>query len=640
MMRRSTLYAAVALVLLACGWFACGSRPRAVPTPAVEALPELEGLGELEPPSEAELAAPRLEDEPFELDSASSFDAARESVAQAPLATGVPETRDERAIVARLLDEATGEALPRCKVAVLQGERRVETESDEEGLVAFKAAFEPGVLVVLAHDGRKPREGLAREHAFDGTQDPQWWRVPAGPTARLSWTPREMPAKELSARLHWKVVEAETGRERGEAGEVLPLREPLSSDASSSPWVRFAPLFDAGARVERVGLASKDGCWGGSAPMSQATGRVGRLHVDLEARSALEVRVTSLGEALQQAVVALEFEDGRKEEKRVDARGVAYWRFLRPGIVKLRARHLAVADLEVVVALAPGKPLVQALECSRLPVVGDIAGALRSQSGAYAANATLVLRDEARPGLSLRAKALWRDTAKPGAARPSNEGEYRFASLPAGAWIVSIEESDAYDWQPRSRKCAAGDASVDFLVKDGVPVADFRFEPRSTTSGSPLERFHLVLETHEGPRDLWARHGEVVLRDWPLEKTFRWRIDAPDHRPERGDSRAATMPAGRERERVLAPAPQFGWGEWVRVVSTRRNQPIKDAVLVVDGREVARTNQDGWARLRLPGPPRSLEARHPGHAMARPPDLRSARERRWTHIVVSLRPAK
>ena len=110
MTRRSTLYAVVALVVLAVGWFACGSRPRGAPTPAVEALPELEGLGEVEPPSAAGLAAPRLEEESFELEAASSFDAARESVVQAPLAAGIPEPRIERAIVARLLDEATGEA--------------------------------------------------------------------------------------------------------------------------------------------------------------------------------------------------------------------------------------------------------------------------------------------------------------------------------------------------------------------------------------------------------------------------------------------------------------------------------------------------------------------------------------------------
>jgi hypothetical protein len=374
--------------------------------------------------------------------------------------------------------------------------------------------------------------------------------------------------------------------------------------------------------------------------MSQAKGRAGLLHVDLQARSALEVRVRSMGAALPQALVVLEFEDGRKEEKRVDERGVARWRQLRPGVVKLRARHLAVADLEAVVALAPGEPLVQELECPRLPAVGDIAGVLRSDSGSYSAGATLVLRDEGRPGLSLRAKAQWRDAAKPAERRPRQEGSYRFAALPAGAWTVSIEESDAYEWQPRTRKCAAGDESVDFRVKDGVPVADFRFEPRGAISGLPIERFHLVLETHEGNRDLWARHGEVVLRDWPLDKPFRWRLDAAEHRPERGDSKSAAMPSGRERERVLSPAPQHGWGEWVRVLSSRRNQPLKDVVLVVDGREVARTNQDGWARLRLPDAPRSLEARLKGHAMARPADLRSARERRWTHITLVLRPAK
>jgi hypothetical protein len=639
-MRPAPVLVAVALCALAGAWFALGSRPRGAPPLAIEALPEVQGLEESAQAREAALEAPLASEEEVELEEAPSSASARESVPQAPLASEERASRAARPIRAILLDEATGEPLPRCKVSVLQGERRVEGESDDEGLLELSTTFEAGALVLLAHDGRKPWEGLAREHAWDGSADPQWWRAPAGPTVRLSWTPREKPAEELVARLHWKVVEDESGRERGAASEVLPLREPLASDATGAPWVRFPPIRDESAKVERVGLASKDGCWGGSVPMALARGRVGALHVDLQARSALEVRVKSLGAALPQALVVLEFEDGRKEEKRADDRGVLQWRQLRPGVVKLRARHLAVADLEVVATLSPGEPLVQELECARLPIAGDIAGVVRSDSGAYQAGATLVLRDEARPGLSLRARARWRDVAKPSEERPRFEGSYRFVDLPAGAWIVSVEESDAYDWTPRSKKCAAGDEEVDFRVKDGVPVADFRFEPRSATSGLPLERFHLVLETHEGNRDLWARHGEVVLRDWPLEKPFRWRIDAAEHRPERGDSKAAVAPAGRERERVLSPAVQYGWGEWVRVVSTRRNQPIKDAVVVADGREVARTNQDGWARLRLAAAPKSLEARHPGHAMARPADLRPARERRWTHIALVLRPAR
>lgn len=643
-MRSTKLYAALALCALAGAWFASGARPRAAPPIAVdaspEALPEVLGLDESVPAPAAVLAAPPVEDEQVELESAPLVSSTREVVPQATPEAEPRESRAERPINARLLDEATGEALPHCKVSVLQGERRFEAESDEEGLLALSTTFEAGPLVVLAHDGRKPSEGLARVHPWDGSADPQWWRVPVGPTVRLSWTPREKPAKELVARLHWKVVEEDSGRERGVASEVLALREPLASDASNSPWVRFPPIREAVASVERVGLSARDGCWGGSAPMSQAKGRAGALHVDLQARSALEVRVKSLGVALPQALVVLEFDDGKKEEKRVDERGVAQWRQLRPGVVKLRARHLAVADLEVVATLSPGEPLVQELECSRLPAVGDIAGVLRSDSGAYTANATLVLRDEQRPGLALRTKVQWRDAAKPGEALPRHEGTYRFAALPSGAWLVSIEESDAYDWVPRSRKCAAGGESVDFRVMDGVAVADFRFEPRSATSGLPLERFHLVLETHEGTRDLWARHGEVVLRDWPVDKSFRWRLDAAEHRPERGDSKSAATPFGLERERVLAPAPQHGWGEWVRVVSSRRNQPLKDAVLVADGREVARTNQDGWARLRLVEAPNSLEARVKGHAMARPADLRPARERRWTHIALVLRPAK
>lgn len=536
---------------------------------------------------------------------------------------------------ARLVDEATSEALPRYRLSLQQGTRRIELETDGDGALDAEVPFAAGKLALVAHDGRLSAPAAVRELDWDGTADELWWRVPAGPTVRLAWSPPEAAGwQDLRAQLFWKDLE-----EADRRSAPLVLREPDPEDPLQMAWLRFPPILDEEPAVERLVLRSVDGCWRGENEFRAAQGRAGMQRFALQAFGSLRLVVKTDGQALAQAQVSFVRPDGRTGERRTDAQGVLELGFMPAGALQLRVRHLRCAETSTTVELVAGRRLEHELELLSLPVAGAVEGAIRSDSGMYAQALKVRLRSEAQPELSLVWSGRLPETAA--VSKPAKqEARYAFPGLPAGAYTVEIEENDPYEWSPRKRKVAPGERKADFRVRDAVPRADFRFEPRDKNSGERLRRFHLVLDTHEGQRSLWARHGEVVLEDWPLDKPFRWRLDAADHAPERGDSARLSKPAVETGERVVEVPMVFGWGEWVRVLSSRRNAPVAGASVLVDGAEAGKTDKNGMFKVVRRDDPRTLEARFRSWRTAKPADLRSAKDRKWSTIQITLAPQR
>lgn len=590
---------------------------------------ELEPLGmELTEGGVEPVAPAGLDDETAsaEMDSVLALDDPRaDSVTERAVVAveGEAAAQPQRMISALLLDARTNEPLPYYRLTLRQGTRAVEAETNADGVVQVSTPFDALPFVLQAHDGRRPTDRTTQDIAWDGSAEQQWWRVACGPTVRVAVQPNDaVPLTELRVQLLWRNLE-----NREERSDVLELRPAVAGEASEMPWVRFPVITTEEARVERLTVRSNDGCWRGTAEFRQAYGRSGTVAVSLAALSGLDVRVKRAGRTLPQAVVTIERTDGRKEDKRSNDDGLAAWSFQPASVVQVRVRHLACVEQRMEATLVAGARTELEFDLAELPIAGSIAGNLRSDSGAYAQRVTVRLRPETAPELS-----LWRTSR--------TEQPYSFADLPAGNYTVEIEENDPYEWSPRKRKVAPGETKADFRVRDAVAKADYSFEPRSRDSGEVLQRFHLVLDTHEGQRSLWARPRQTVLEDWPVDKPFRWRLDADQHAPERGDSAPAQPVAGTRDDRVLQVDLRFGWGEWVRVVSSRRNSPIAEAVVLADGVEVGKTDAGGWLQLYRRDPPQSLQATFRNLTNRAQPDLRPAKDRRWSPIQLVLSPRR
>ena len=547
--------------------------------------------------------------------------AATERAVVAPV--GEESALPARLLRALVLDARTNEPLPHYRLSLRQGDRTAEAETDAEGVVELSTAFDAAAFVLQAHDGRRPTDLTTQEVAWDGSPEQQWWRVPCGPTLRVAVHPGDaVPLEQLRVQLQWRNLE-----EREERSDVLELRPATAGDGSELPWVRFPAITSEEPRMERLIVRSTDGCWRGSSEFRQAYGRSGTVAVELAALAGLDVHVKRAGQNLPQALVTIERMDGRKEDKRSNDDGLAAWSFQPASVVQVRVRHLACVEQRMEATLLAGARTRLDIDLAELPIVGGIAGTLRSDSGTYAQRVTVRLRSETAPELS-----LWRTSR--------TEQPYSFANLPAGNYTVEIEENDPYEWSPRKRKVAPGESKADFRVRDAVPKADYSFEPRSRDSGEVLQRFHLVLDTHEGQRSLWARPRQTVLEDWPVDKPFRWRIDADQHAPERGDSAQSQPVASTRDDHLLQVDMRFGWGEWVRVVSSRRSSPIAEAVVLADGVEVGKTDASGWFKLYRRDPPQSLHATFRNLTNSKQPDLRSAKERKWSPIQLVLSPRR
>jgi len=596
-------------------------------SPEQELMPLGMELAEDAASTPAESVEPRvsaeLDDEDegaFELD-----DPRLEPAAERALVASASEepAQPQRMVRAIVLDARANEPLPYFRLSLRQGGRAVEAETDAEGGLAVSTSFDAAPFVLQAHDGRRPNELTTQDIAWDGSAEQQWWRVPCGPTVRVAVHPKDaVPLEELRVQLQWRNLD-----ERQERSEALELRPPVAGDVAELPWVRFSAIATEEPRVERLVVRSTDGCWRGSSEFRQAYGRSGTVAVELAALSGLDVHVKRAGQNLPQALVTIERMDGRKEDKRSNDDGLAAWSFQPASVVQVRVRHLACVEQRMEATLVAGERTQLELDLAELPIVGGIAGSLRSDSGTYAQRVTVRLRSETAPELS-----LWRTSR--------TEQPYSFADLPAGNYTVEIEESDPYEWSPRKRKVLPGDTKADFRVRDAVAKADYSFEPRSRGSGEVLRRFHLVLDTHEGQRSLWARPRQTVLEDWPVDKPFRWRIDADQHAPERGDSAQSQPVAGTRDDRLLQVDLRFGWGEWVRVVSSRRNAPIAEAVVLADGVEVGKTDASGWFKLYRRDPPQTLHATFRTLTNRNQPDLRSAKDRKWSPIQLVLSPRR
>lgn len=599
--------AALGLVALVAGgaWWIAG--PTDMPSVVVEpASVEPEAQGDEEP-----LALVDSSDAGVEERELVPIEALADDAPEAAIAAEAPAHR--ASVSAQLVDAATSEPLPDYAFDLTDSRRRrVSLLTDAEG--RFDAALHAGPLRARFSESSSQWIDVG-ELRFGSMGEPETLvlRVASGPTYRLAITPRDVVAPEkLQSRLRVRVGKEDvraSGRVRG--GPV--------------PWTRLAPIAAAAGSHARLTLESSDGEWRGTAQVVMGPGvRPGVVPVVLDGYCAVDVHVFDPeGRPVPAVDVEMQFGAERRGSQfaRTSNEGRAHFGFIGGGTWTLVVRTARFVDLERPVVLRPGVLGREDVQLVRAPSAGAIRGIVLSDTGRYRERVfvSMTRLDQETPG-SIGARVEWTEAA--GIAT----GRFEILDVPHGRWRLSVSEDDWFDWEPRRSDVEPPLEGLQLRVHDAVPVVDLVIRPSGEDGAAFQGRYELRMASGPSTHNE-SRNGEALIPSFPVEQPLRWRIDAADRAPAIGDwSEFVTDPPadGRERRRAQ-PVLVAGWGELYRVTRSDNRRPVEGAAVLVDGREMGKTDKDGRVYVRAASKPASVTFRYRDWKLDRKIDLNPPR---------------
>ncbi len=617
------IFVALGLVALVAGgaWWVTAAEQE--PTSPVQ-------LESIEPEPEPEALAEA--DEVTGDDELPSTTGARESVSIETVSdenTPAVEAAHREQLTGQLLDAATSEPLPEYAFELVDvRNQRQRLSTDAEG--RFDATLHAGPL--RARFLEMPRGpilevGEVRFDAKGAAPAPLVLRVESGPTYRLSLAPRGMfTLEDLRSSL----------RMRGPEGALVGSGR--VHDAPT-PWVRIGPLAADADPAAQLTIESRDGVWRGTTTVSFGPGvRPGIASLTLEALGALEVRVLDPdGKPVADANVVLGFDDGRSLLRRTQAEGLARFEFITASRATLKVNAARFLDHDQPVDLISGQVSKKEAWIARAPSLGAIRGVVRSDSGRYRERVAVRLAPLDRPDgpPPISAQIVWSQDAP-------TTGSFTIEDVPAGRWNLSVVEDDWFEWEPRHADVEAPLVGFELRVHDAVPVADLVFQPH-TLGGAPFDAPYNLRVSSGGSTDVQRATGvSAVVPSFPADQPLRWRVDATGCAPAVGDGTAFVVGSssdGRE-QRVARPVLEPGWGELYRVTRSDNRRAVEGATVLVDGREMGKTDKDGRVYVRAAAKPSSVTFRFRDWKLEKKVDLSQRGGSRDIERSVRLQPPK
>jgi hypothetical protein len=280
---------------------------------------------------------------------------------------------------------------------------------------------------------------------------------------------------------------------------------------------------------------------------------------------------------------------------------------LEPGALSVRVRGKFCRTTTFDVGIDPHEitRVVADLDCESPAGFIEIRVSTRT-GGALPAHVEAYAQSQLRDDLYLY------ETLGPSLARGANTPEsIRMGPLPDGTYAVSI---DASPWRvdPSEPMLARPGAILRAVVLDDIPLVDVVASAVDAATGDVLQGawVHLLADRSRTADD----EAESLLRDvpgnasvWVLAGaegycfvTTRIDLDDPVAVVAEGDLRRLTVRLKR------------GWNAYVQVYEDGSDEPVAGAVILADGAEVGRTDEDGFAEIVLDRAPRAVEARSPG----------------------------
>ncbi|MBL8861009.1 MAG: sigma-70 family RNA polymerase sigma factor [Planctomycetes bacterium] len=538
---------------------------------------------------------------------ASSGRSALEVAREAELVRDAAAPRSPLRLV--LVDARTLEPIPAGTLRVTASGMVREATSDALGRAVVTELPHGECGVELLEDPSEPPRPLegevrafrrSRPVAHTGEHEAEV-RVPIGPTYLFDLVlPAQVGADGLVARL------SAPGRSGPRASARARVRAAAASaGAFLQPWARFeadAAALDGGGpwtlRVE-----SADGRFAAEAPVTDIVGQQGKpLELALTERAELEVRVRGA--------------DGRPIEGRVHVRA--------PGGAVVARGEVESGSLRAR-GLEPGTHLVSVLVLGREPreervevLAGTHAVEIVLPRGAEPGRVQGVLRHRAVEGEDVR--VVLRDAR--GAERstrvsPSPAGDARlpfaFDEVPAGEYELVATSRRVWLWDPPRLRLTA--PAADLLIQAITPESTSQLvvRARDAASGERIEHFDIRLAVQGGALvERSTSTAGITLPELPAAVPLAWTVAAVGFVPVHGDEHALQWS---EDRRVLDVELRRGFGLHVLVVDHDSGVPLAGAAVLLDGRERARSDAAGEARVIASTRPRTISVSLADHAV-------------------------
>jgi len=572
---------------------------------------------------------------------------------------------------ARLVDERTGEPVPRLSARVRQEPGvNVIARSDDEGVLSIAEPLEPG-RVEVEFLGGSYVDNVRRvdlEGPGAAGEDELVLQVDLGPTYELDLVWPDAATRDATALddLEARLVPAPHPATRSLARALecdAPLgwlfdREMLGTESEAEstslladgprhggPWARFAqPLKDGLAPRELDGgfelCVAGAGLFGRAAvpnligvcpgvvrvALGPAGGVAGKLTYPRHARDRAELPVEMQGEIKawrrldpSPAMPLVELRDLAGDAFRtavVGSDGGFEFLGLAPGEYELVASSARVGEVAARVVVPPGDPVSVELAMPVSPSSAFAIGVLTSRSGAYSGEVQVELVSRADPARRYRLSAVLgarRVQSRAAVIDGFGLGEGLSAALfvmrgiPPGSYELRPRSTDGLAWTPPFVLLDAPNHELVFTCEDEIEKAHVEVDVRDAETGDEVSGFDLRL---------WRDGDDRYLEDVPdcVARTARggWVAFADGYRPARG-----TWAADPESD-VVTIAPRLERGRGVLAVAmTPWRERLPGVKIVVDGESLGRTDADGTLlvdeRSLATAPPARVEARLDGY---------------------------
>jgi|688.fasta_scaffold22145_7 hypothetical protein len=642
-LRGSLLLIVVAslLSLLAWLWFLSGPAPAPVlPEPPVSEQPAEHPP---EPPAEPEYFSPTEEDARTPADL--SFDPLLpRSGPRAPLAP-VPEglvtlsgilidSFDKRPLADFRLDfEVLGQEE---KLPIL----RVTTDAQGK----FSAPGSIPVARVLASfldtEARKrnPPPWTLEPHMLG---KPLSLSIATGPTFQFSVLPESVAeAGGIEARIR----AGSTRTKDNHASEWLPLRE------GNPPWVRFGPIPVSCDKPERLEVRTRDGLWEASMPAPRVRGFEPEVQgITLEARARIEGRVLdSAGQPVDGMDLVLTglMASGLSftRETKSDAEGRYRFAHLQGCQATIQTRSLRYEPWQKSVPVVVGNSYPLDITVGMRRIAGPIRVRVESESGSYEPRFTLRLTAERPDDGSLREGSERSSVGQWKTVDGRQVAIVEFPELPVDTYRLNVEKQDWFQWEPSVQRLQPPREDARILILDSIPHSDLAVRAIDRLSGQIVVRGSLTVE-YAGGKPAVRQYGdnitEVLVRDFPIERTLLWRLDVPGYAPAIGSERAFNIEEqwkGRAT-RVAEIELSQGHGEVYRFQAeqNRRKRPAAGVIVWYDGRQVGTSDEQGVCLVSVPLAPRLIQYSCAAYGYPEPVPLNGTRKDRFNEVVIPVK---
>ncbi len=434
---------------------------------------------------------------------------------RAPVGADMGQVASERRL--QLVNQRSGIALPDFLVRVAGEERR----TDGQGWVSVPLTASH--LVPVDDDRLGTRSASNHRPTVERNLHPDAIAIPAGagevtlpvkvgPTYRLRLeTSTVVDAAQLEAILRLSEVQGRVGDEW-----VAPIRV----DAEL-PWVRFANVPGGAALPRTLVVRHPSGLWRGEAALSNVLDTE-TLDLPLQAMSVLQGRIDGapLGTDMQVIIKPIDDQgnpiDGGMRWTEPDGGGRYSVKYLAPGHYLMQVASPLHDVWSTRIQLHPAVVRVQDVPLDPMATAGALSGIIRSQSGTYAGQLLVFLRDQNQ---SLR--DVYPTTWKPSLEHGSSAA-FKFDVVPVGPLtldVVSLTDEVTFDVQ--TVPLEGPNDGVEVLLLDGLQACDWGLRVVREDTGEALERFAVVVRVQGG----FERRFEARLKpdlEARAEPIWKW----------------------------------------------------------------------------------------------------------------------